>query len=237
MFDSRCVRRFLPVALVALAAAVSEARAAYVEFFTPPGSLVGGQPVDALAKFTTGSNTVTIELINRQSNPTSIIQNVSGLFFTLSTGQTDASISSSSGLERNVNGDKSYVDGSIVPTGWKVDDPVGSQIHLNVLGTPIGPAYTLIGPPGGPTYANANGSIRGNDPHNPFLAESISFVLDVPGVTSASVVSAATFGFGTAAGNNVVGVPEASTWTLVGFAGLVALVARRRVAHYAAKSP
>src|SRR5262249_5528632 len=80
------------------------------------------------------------------------------------------------------------------------------------------------GPPGsGPSYSNANGSIAGNGPHNPFLAESATFTLNVPGVTSASSISAVKFQFGTTDGSNQVTgedppdpVPEPTGLTLAG---------------------
>jgi hypothetical protein len=70
-----------------------------------------------------------------------------------------------------------------------------------------GPDYAVIGVPGaGPAYSG-NSSIVGNAPHNPFLAGSPIFTVNIPGLTSASDISAVTFLFGTERQYRVVGVP------------------------------
>ena len=84
------------------------------------------------------------------------------------------------------------------------------------------PAHTIIGRSSngtysGGTYSNANSSIAGNGPHNPFL-EGVTFSLSVVGVTASTTITAATFSFGTTAGNTLAGtasVPEPSTWMLL----------------------
>lgn len=207
------------------------ANAGIVSFFTPAGATIGGQTVSAKATFTTSADTVVVLLENLEADPTSVVQNLSGLQFTISTGQNSGSITTSAGLDRTIAKAGTYVDGAVGDTGWDLST-VGSDLFLNVLGTKIGPAHLVIGPPGGPTYANANGSIAGNGPHNPFLAESATFTLKVTGVTAASSISAVTFAYGTTEGANLVTgiVPEPSTLALtaVGLLGL-ALAGRRRV--------
>jgi hypothetical protein len=80
-------------------------------------------------------------------------------------------------------------------------------------------------PPGpGNVYSNANGSIAGNGPHNPFLAENATFAITFFGVTQVSNV---VFSFGTEAGTNVPAIPDSSaTVALLGL-GLMGLA----VAH------
>jgi hypothetical protein len=175
--------------------------------------------VSVSATFTTLSGEVLISIVNNQANPTSVIQNLSDLSFLLSTGQNSGSILSSSGVPRTVAADGTFTDGGAVSTGWALSTN-GSQLKLDVLGA-AGPTHTLIGPPGaGNTYGNANGSIAGNGPHNPFLAGTINFDLSVPGVTSASIISIVDFSFGTIEGNDVLGtptpVPEPTTLFLWG---------------------
>ena len=74
-------------------------------------------------------------------------------------------------------------------------------------------------------------SIARNGPHNPFLSESATFFLNVPGVTADSTINSAMFSFGTTAGVDVHGVhgeivPEPATLSLLAFGGLAML--RRR---------
>jgi PEP-CTERM motif len=219
----------LPAVLLGLAA--QSANASVTFFNTPDGSLAGGQPVNATATFTTGADTVTVVLTNLQANPTSVVQSLSDLFFTLNTGENSGTISSSSAQEVTIAADGSFVLGGVVATGWGLQTS-GAALLLNDLGF-AGPAHTLIGPPGGATYAAANASIAGNGPHNPFLNQTATFNLNVPGVTADSFVNSATFSFGTVAGENVPGVetPEPASLALMGIGlgsmGLISLGRRR----------
>jgi hypothetical protein len=214
----------------------SVAGATSITYSTPSGSTQGGLPVSATATFVTGTDSLTITLTNLQANPTGVIQNLSDLAFVLSGGQTSGTLISSSGLERDVAANGTFTDGSTVATGWELE--TGSGLRLHVLGTAIGPAHTIIGgPDGSNVYSNANGSIAGNDPHNPFLAGTVTFNLSVLGVTAESTVTSATFSFGTTEGNNTPGdcgdciprVPEPDVATLFVLSGvLVAIFATTR---------
>lgn len=201
-----------------------------VTYVTPSGSASGGQPVDASATFTTGSGVITIILTDLQTNPTSVGQLISDLNFVLSSGAT-GTLASSSGQEIAVKADGSFVLGATVVTGWAFNATVSGGLQLDVLGTPTGPSHLIIGPPGADGYTNANGSIAGNAPHNPFLNQTATFLLDAPGVTDSTTVTSAIFSFGTTAGNNVPGTktaPEPSSLTLL-LVGGVALVLRKRL--------
>ena len=110
----------------------------------------------------------------------------------------------------------------------------GSAFKLNVLGSGTGPAHTILGSPNEfGLYASANGSIRNNGPHNPFLANSATFDLTVSGMTEESVIGTGTFFFNTSNGNSVGGqristvmVPEPGVVGTLALAG-AALLRRR----------
>jgi hypothetical protein len=201
------MRRILTVCLLMCAfAATSQANT--ITFVTPAGATIGGQPVAASATFTTGAGTLSITLADLLANPTDVGQLISDLFFTLSNGSTGGILTSSSGQEITVTGTGAFTLGPTVSTGWALS-PSGGGMLLNVLGTPIGPAHLIIGPPGpGGTYGTANGSIAGNGPHNPFLNQTATFTITDASITAATNVTAATFSFGTTAGSNVPGVPS-----------------------------
>jgi hypothetical protein len=76
---------------------------------------------------------------------------------------------------------------------------------------------------------SSNASLAGNGPHNPFLVGNAVFDLAVTGVTYQSKIQNVTFGFGTAAGNNVNAVPETSAIILLATCiGAIALISRRK---------
>src|SRR5262249_31398028 len=83
---------------------------------------------------------------------------------------------------------------------------------------------TLIGKPGGSNlYSSANSSIAGNGPHNPFLADTITFNIIDPAATDLSTITNVNFQFGTTDGaNKVVGIdpPAVPEHTSVVMAGL-----------------
>jgi hypothetical protein len=178
--------------------------------------------------FTTSANQIVVVVNNLLVNPTDISQNLSDLFFTVSTGQNSGTINQglSSGTSRTVAGDGSFTDaGTVSPTHWALQTS-GSQLLLNDL-TGGQPKQTIIGSPNGSgVYSNANGSIAGNGPHNPFLFGPVTFTLNVAGVTDSSTITAATFSFGTVAGQDVPGVvvPEPST-AIAAMFGAVAFIA------------
>jgi hypothetical protein len=225
-FVSRC--------LGALAFAVAlPASSSVITFVTPTGATTGGGPVMASATITTGAGTVSIVLTDLLANPKDVAQLISDFQFVLSGGQTTGTLTGSSGQELTVNGDGSFSLGSTVPTGWALNNNVGGGLQLDVLGAPAGPSHLIIGPPGaGGTYSNANGSIAGNKPHNPFLNQTAAFMLTVAGVTADSTITSAIFSFGTTEGAALVpGVPrtaaEPESLALIGL-GLVALAWTRR---------
>src|SRR5436190_11968002 len=223
---------------IIICAAVSWASFAYADSFTfstPAGATAGGQPVNATANFVTGTGLFELVITNNQANPTSIIQAISDLSFNLS-NVTSGTLSTNFGFERNIAADGTFTIGNLVATGWALSN-VGSTFHLNVLGTPTAPAHLIIGgPDNSGVYSNANGSIAGNGPHNPFFGEDAVFDITDPGITADTQVSNVVFSFGTTAGNNVPAgnnIPDSgATVALLGLAlmGLAAARAKFRKA-------
>ena len=217
------------VALVAASAIVS----ATPIFSTTPGATLNGLPVSAQASFTLAPDQLTITLTNLEANPTSVIQNLSGIEFLLSDGLSSGSLASSIGTEITIASQGTVTLGSSVSTGWVLNAINGGMLQLTMLGTALAPSHTIIGPADGSgIYSNGNNSIAGNGPHNPFLDQTATFVLSVPGLKTNTTVSNVTFSFNTDVGYNAPGiprVPEPVTEALIGSAlFFVALIRRRR---------
>jgi hypothetical protein len=198
--------KFRSLLLAGIAAGLSSfASAAVMTFQTAPGSELDNLPVSASATFTTSEDTLTIELTNLQANPTSVIQLISDLLFTFSNDVTgDSTLTSSTATEITIDSDGNATTGGSVSTGWGLEDASAPTLHLTVLGFG-GPAHLVIGP--GP-YDDANGSIAGNGPHNPFLMSSPVFTITNDSITADTLITSMSFSFGTTAGVSVPGVPS-----------------------------
>jgi len=193
----------------------SPLRAATVTFVTPTGSTTSG-PVNASATFTTTANQILVSLSNLQANITDVAQALSDLNFTFSNGLTTGTLTSSSGQQVTIAANGTTTLGPTTSTGWGLNNNVSGGLQLNALGF-VGPAGLIVGPPGpGGVYTNANGSIAGNGPHNPFINQTATFTISNAAITAATLITSAVFSFGTTAGINVTGVPSTNPVPLPG---------------------
>ncbi len=217
------------VAILAVALWVVPASALVTTQTFPQSGTLGGQTVSGVARFIIDStaDTITVDLWDTVVNPKAIIQNISDVFFDLTTGQTVGTLDpgllnpptttvGSRGLERTVNSNVGFTDGNVVATGWELGS-TATGFHLTVLGTSTAPTHTIIGlPDGSGNYSNANSSIiggGGSEVHNPFLfgtsAAPVEFLLSISGIDDTTRVTDVALSFGTTAGANIPIPPSA----------------------------
>jgi len=198
---------------------------------------VGGQPVSADATFVTTAGELVITLQDTLANPTDIGQLVSDLQFSMNTGDTSATLSSSSADFITVNSGGSVTDNGTSSTGWGFGSgTLGSGNYLlcvicgDGISLPphVAPAELIIGP--GP-YTNANASIAGNGPHNPFMNQTATFTILDSNITNSTTISNVLFSYGTTFGLDGAGIPTPEPRSYVFLAlvsGLIVLASRRK---------
>ena len=178
-----------------------------------------GTTVNAGASIVYSSNTISVTLTNCLVNPTSISQNISDVFFTITgASATGGQISSGSGTSQVSIASGGTATTSTGSVTWNLIGS-GDTFHLTDLigNSPTTPSLTIVGAPGaGGVYSNANGSIAGNDPHNPFINQTATWTFACVGCSGA--IGDVDISFGTTPST----VPEPASMLLLG-SGLSAL--------------
>ena len=197
-----------------------------------------GTEVSAAADFSFGDKTLTITLKNLEVGIQNAGQLLAGLEFSVDGVTSGLMMAQSHAQLITVTGAGNGMTGATTSAGWGFGTNFNSALILceicpgsaslinPVTGGP--PSHTIIGP--GP-FTNPNASITGN--HNPYLNQSVTFVINDGSFTPITTVSRVAFRFGTDSSlSPIQGVPQHVPATVpepgtlgVSAAGLVGIAA------------
>lgn len=204
---------FAAIFAIGLSANAPFARAGVFTLSTDAGANNNGLPVSAEAIVTTSNGTVQVQLTNMEDPTSAMGQVLTGFTFKLSNGATTGNVTSGSADVVVVHGDGTIQDlgtnpifGNVVIGGTSYQGwTLGNGPYLSVFGS----GTPNFGDLDYQTHYNANGSIAGNSPHNPFSRGTMDFVMNVSGVTANTSITNGTFQFGTnQSGGYIVTVPD-----------------------------
>jgi hypothetical protein len=223
---------------LALALATSAARADVETFSTAPGAMNGASElVSATVTFTISAGEIDITLSNLTAKTADAGMLLSDLKFAVNNGTlTGTTSDGGTGNEIFVNGDKTVTAGNTGASAKWGYTKTATSAHLDGLGGGNTPADTIIGPAdSNGKYNEANPSVAGNGPHNPFIDGTLNFVIKqgTGSITDATTIASVSFSWGTTTGDDVPGypVPEPSTLAIAGLGalGFIGYGLRRRL--------
>ncbi|HEY7427922.1 MAG TPA: XDD4 family exosortase-dependent surface protein [Gemmataceae bacterium] len=222
------------MALAALALGPARGLADFV--FVASGNSSQSGSLNAEADFQVIKDQITVTIKNLQTDIGNVGQAISGISFDISNPPpTSLTLKSTSGDVINIANGGAVTDlGFTTYSGTSGPDKLSAgRWHLDTLsGNPdpnmiaLGggqPDHLIIGPANSNgEYPNANGSLKGQ--FNPFFQDSVTLVLNAPGVMSSSTISNVVFLFGTSSGEftlngkpeNIPVVPAPSSVILLG---------------------
>jgi hypothetical protein len=203
-----------------------------------------GTDVSAEADFSFANGTLTITLKNLEVGIQNAGQLLAGLEFSVDGVTSGFTLAQSQAQLITVTGAGNGTTGATTSAGWGFGTnfnhalilceicPNSASLTNPVMGGP--PSHTIIGP--GP-FTSPNHSITGN--HNPYLNQSVTFVINDGSFTPITSVSQVAFRFGTDAsqcpvegqpqrGPSTVPEPDSIGLSAAGIVGIAAFCAYRR---------
>ena len=231
-------RSLLVVALVATFLGVLAPAAAAGTILVAAGQTADGRDVSGTADVTIAAGQVTITLTNTTGTTYTAGELLTGFRFDIA-GVSSLSLSAATtpnGRTVASNGTFSDTAGSVnlltAKSGNKATWQVGAHGSGFQLDFNPDAKYGILGGPTGGDYTAANGSIKGNNGHNPFANGSATFTLSSSAIGADASFSGAVFLFGTDFATElptaIVPLPLAAWSGLLLLGGLAAARRRRR---------